>query len=1195
MEGLSLSWGGASPKEAPSRRHGMNIPGKDIWLTVRNGTVQNVEAALVHLKKSNGNIDARNPFGSSALHIAVWRNHLPIVRRLLAAGADPNARDGESGWSSLHRALHFGHIAVAGVLIEAGGSLVLEDNKGRTPIDLSSGPVKQCLASSSKSGGKEVFSWGNGSNYQLGIGSTGILRVPGRIDALEGFDVIAVAAAKFHSVALTASGEVFSWGFGRGGRLGHPDFDIHSGQVAVITPRQIIHGFGYRGVSVIAVAKHHTVVATNGGEVYTWGSNREGRLGYPSVDTQPTPRRVSTLKARVVAVAAANKHSAVLTEAGEVYTWGCNTEGQLGYGTSNSISNYIPRVVECLKGKKLVAISTAKYHTIVLGAEGEVLTWGYKMVNPRRVSVIRYAKKAGGQPVKFHISERLHVVAISAGMTHSLALSEDGLVFYWFSADPALKCRQLLSLAGQQAVSVSSSKFQTAVATAAGDVYSWDGKNCKADTIPVPVRVHGIKHATQLSVGENHTVAVAALFIPEYPQRAGPEPLSSNQSLSKTDEEVELSPETEDEDISADVLSPRKWQPGLDGVSGPVPSLKDLCQRVAAQSVVEPKNALQVLEFADALGADILKGHCKEFISRNLDYILTMAPVLFGHIRPSLLAEVEKALDACSTQPWSHRRLPTPSATLPAVIDSEEEENGLGVNAYARGSARDLSVFNTAADKKSEGFLQQTTENGEAILKQMRAVRKKLQQIEALELKQAKGHILDDQQLLKVQTKRELERELASLELGLLPEPSMNGLKQDVKHYRETVDKSQSVGENYSRGSGSKQRRRLEKTKSKGRGSYESLQIGRTDADAPGRPATQTQDSSDSFTPDTKSLDEGINPASLPTSTSSFVTISGFDSHTSKRSEPELLEPSPSSSGSKTPNRVSAPAAEISPLPRKLTTSSVASPGQSPVPRKMTTLGKKVVKGGLSVFLSGALDDVHKPEAPLPPPLIPKVEGPAWGGAHLPKESASLRAIQTQQKTELKLAFSHAVKIGSGSQPTEEKIVPSSKQVVSTKQVTVLKSAGKSHVVAAEDTESPNKRIPLSHFVRTPPIAVTHNRSPSNVNLETSPPPWAASTSSVAAQSLRDIQLEQVQSKFQRTPLSRGSPHQAISPVGALTSSGNASTSDHNLNSTETPNRWYKPELGSPSNLRCIQIEEKAMKELRQLYKNVKLVRNDGS
>lgn len=87
-----LVYGCMSPKESPARRHGVNIPGKDIWTTVRNGTVQNLEAALAHLKKSNGNIDARNSFGSSALHIAVWRNHLPIVKRLLAAGADPDAR-----------------------------------------------------------------------------------------------------------------------------------------------------------------------------------------------------------------------------------------------------------------------------------------------------------------------------------------------------------------------------------------------------------------------------------------------------------------------------------------------------------------------------------------------------------------------------------------------------------------------------------------------------------------------------------------------------------------------------------------------------------------------------------------------------------------------------------------------------------------------------------------------------------------------------------------------------------------------------------------------------------------------------------------------------------------------------------------------------------------------------------------------
>lgn len=95
------------------------------------------------------------------------------------------------------------------------------------------------------------------------------------------------------------------------------------------------------------------------------------------MDTQPTPRRVSSLRSRIVAVAAANKHTAVVSEGGEVFTWGCNREGQLGYGTSNSASNYTPRVVESLKGKVLTGVAAAKYHTVVLGGDGEVTLSNY--------------------------------------------------------------------------------------------------------------------------------------------------------------------------------------------------------------------------------------------------------------------------------------------------------------------------------------------------------------------------------------------------------------------------------------------------------------------------------------------------------------------------------------------------------------------------------------------------------------------------------------------------------------------------------------------------------------------------------------------------------------------------------------------------------------------------------------------------
>lgn len=73
----------------------------------------------------------------------------------------------------------------------------------------------------------EVFSWGSGVNYQLGTGNAHIQKLPCKVDSLHGSFIKLVSAAKFHSVAVSARGEVYTWGFGRGGRLGHPDFDIH--------------------------------------------------------------------------------------------------------------------------------------------------------------------------------------------------------------------------------------------------------------------------------------------------------------------------------------------------------------------------------------------------------------------------------------------------------------------------------------------------------------------------------------------------------------------------------------------------------------------------------------------------------------------------------------------------------------------------------------------------------------------------------------------------------------------------------------------------------------------------------------------------------------------------------------------------------------------------------------------------------
>ncbi|XP_008778209.1 uncharacterized protein LOC103698035 [Phoenix dactylifera] len=1076
MEGLVSP--SATVKQTPTRKFCTSGSQKDLWFISREGSLAELDSALLLLKKNGGNINSRNAFGLTPLHIATWRNHVPILKRLLAAGADPDARDGESGWSSLHRALHFGHLAAASALLQFGASLTLEDSKCRTPVDLLSGPVSQVVGNALDSAATEVFSWGSGTNYQLGTGNAHIQKLPCKVDALQGSYIKIIAASKFHSVAVGSNGELYTWGFGRGGRLGHPDFDIHSGQAAVITPRQVTLGLGSRQVKSIAAAKHHTVIATESGEVFTWGSNREGQLGYTSVDTQPTPRRVSSLKVKIIAVAAANKHTAAVAESGEVYTWGCNKEGQLGYGTSNSASNYTPRMVEYLKGKVFRGVSAAKSHTIVLGADGEVFTWGHRLVTPKRVVIARSIKKSGSTSLKFHRMERLHVISVAAGMIHSTVLTDDGALFYWVSSDPNLRCQQIYSMCGRNIVSISAGKYWTAAVTTTGDVYMWDGKKNKDET-PIVTRLHGVKRATSVCVGETHLLVLCALYHPVYPSRSDEchlKPMEDNSESEELDEEILFN------DIHTD-RSPKALQ-NVAINTGAVPCLKSLCEKVAAEFLVEPKNAIQLLEIADSLEAEDLRKHCEELAIRNLDYIFTLSAQTIASASLEILAKLEKLLDTKSSESWSHRRLPTPTATFPAVINSDEEgDNDIG---YLRLRDSHKPVSRKYEDSRFDCFLQTESIADQAVFKQVRALRKKLQQIEMLETKQSSGQLLDGQQIAKLQTKSALESAL--LELGFPLE------KESRLSYPGLCD-----GKGNKRDDLSRKQRRTNKQK-----------VAQSDVLSVNSELCEEQHLDKEFLA-VKTLQISKEKEEVEWGATSNIGISedcSFDS------------------------------------PKGISKSHNNKASQSKSSKK------KNRKGGLSMFLSGALDDTPRH---APPPLTPKSEGLAWGGVKITK-GLTFREIQNEQSK------------------TKDMMNPRSK--------------GQS-----EDPVEPvsSGQIRLSSFLPgaiSSPIAVVPARNTPASEGDKCTPPWSsAGTSPVLCRpSLRDIQMQQEKKQqcLSNSPKSRISGFSVSSQV----SPSEATSQKHSV-----PNRWFKPETDAPSSIRSIQIEEKAMKDLKRFYSSVKLVK----
>ncbi|VDM01675.1 unnamed protein product [Schistocephalus solidus] len=176
--------------------------------------------------------------------------------------------------------------------------------------------------------------------------------------------VKAVACGAGFALFLTPSGVLFSKGIGSRGQLGHGDLESRD------TP-EIISALQPVPVVSVACGFWHCACLTGWfndfafnllaildvGDVYTWGSNEYGQLGLPSLNLEksrsgndPTFFSDSSVNvcaipspvdfpndANVTEIACGSRHTACLTEAGELFTFGWNGAGQLGFKPQFSI------------------------------------------------------------------------------------------------------------------------------------------------------------------------------------------------------------------------------------------------------------------------------------------------------------------------------------------------------------------------------------------------------------------------------------------------------------------------------------------------------------------------------------------------------------------------------------------------------------------------------------------------------------------------------------------------------------------------------------------------------------------------------------------------------------------------------------------------------------------------------------------
>ena len=213
-----------------------------------------------------------------------------------------------------------------------------------------------------------VWAWGANMYGQVGNGTTVSTDVPGEVSLPAGVTIVSIAAGGVHSLAVSRTGTVYGWGRDLHGELGDGGWLNRSVPVAAALPPSVV-------VKAVAAGGAHSLALTSTGAVYSWGFDGSGRLGAGSFTTDRGPLRAQLpagLTATAVAAGAAS--SAALMSNGSVYDWGYNGQGQLGNGSRQSSD--LPVKAGTPSGVRLTKVAAGAFDTVALGSGGAVYAWG---------------------------------------------------------------------------------------------------------------------------------------------------------------------------------------------------------------------------------------------------------------------------------------------------------------------------------------------------------------------------------------------------------------------------------------------------------------------------------------------------------------------------------------------------------------------------------------------------------------------------------------------------------------------------------------------------------------------------------------------------------------------------------------------------------------------------------------------------
>jgi alpha-tubulin suppressor-like RCC1 family protein/tRNA A-37 threonylcarbamoyl transferase component Bud32 len=260
----------------------------------------------------------------------------------------------------------------------------------------------------------------------------------------------------------------------------------------------------------IAAGGAHTCLISAGGSTYCWGANADGQLGTGTTQTVSKPTAVSGAS-RFSSIAAGLSHTCAITMGGAAYCWGDNSHGQLGDGSHDSRD--VPARVSF--GRPMSAVVSGSGFSCGLSA-GDAYCWGEGSSG----QIGNGASLDRGTPTR--VSAPGNFELLTAGWNHACGLTGNGEAFCWGANDSGQigdgstsdRSSPVAVRTDVRFTSLSAGRGHTCGTTAGGAIYCWGdnkfgqlGDGTRATHLtPVAVAVSG--RFIAISAGSVHTCAL---------------------------------------------------------------------------------------------------------------------------------------------------------------------------------------------------------------------------------------------------------------------------------------------------------------------------------------------------------------------------------------------------------------------------------------------------------------------------------------------------------------------------------------------------------------------------------------------------------------------------------------------------------------------------------------------------------------